>query len=214
MTKNETKAFDFQFDVKEEGGVMRLRGYGAIFGNTDQGGDMMLPGCFKESLSRRLPKMGWQHDCRSLPGVWEVAREDTRGLYLEGRFIDTTLGRDAYVQAKEGAIDSLSIGYRTIEADFDNNIRLLKKVELYEVSLVTFPMNESARIVDVKHANEIETIREFESFLRDVGGFSAQRAKSIAAVGFKEAKSSHRDDGLEALSEALKEFNQKLGVTP
>lgn len=204
----EMKAFGFEFEAKEDGnGAMVIEGYGSTFGNKDHGGDVVERGAFAESLKRRMPKMLWQHNMQEVPGVWEEAYEDTNGLYLKGRFIDTTLGRDVYTQAKEGAIDKLSIGYSVMDYEQDNGVRRLKSLNLFEVSLVTFPMNEQATVVAVK--NQPQTVREFEQFLRDAG-FSKAKANAIASHGFKAAdsqrdvESTHAIEALTTLSNYLK----------
>jgi len=176
------KAFGFEFEAKADGDRMLIEGYGSTFGNIDHGNDIVISGAFKDSLQKRMPKMLWQHDKRQIPGVWREASEDSRGLYLKGEFLNTSLGRDVYEQAKAGAIDTMSIGYSAKDFEIDSGVRTLKQVDLFEVSLVTFPMNEQARIVAVKGLPQ--TVREFENFLRDAG-FGQEAAKIIVAKGFK-----------------------------
>lgn len=182
----EIKAFGFEFEVKEAEGAMTIEGYGSTFGNTDQGGDIVLRGAFVKSLMNRKPKMLWQHDTRKVIGVWDDASEDTKGLYLKGSFVKTQQGMEAYELAKAGAIDTMSIGYSIVEADYEAKTRLIKEANLFEVSLVTFPMNEQAKIIAVKSLPQ--TVREFEGFLRDAG-FNREDATAIASRGFKNADS-------------------------
>jgi HK97 family phage prohead protease len=133
-----------------------VEGWASTFGNKDAGNDVILPGAFTASLTGRTPKMLWQHDTNELIGIWDVAKETDRGLYVKGRFADTPRGNEAYTLAKMGALDSMSIGYSTLDYDYDpkTGTRTLKKVELWEVSLVTFPMNDQATITGVKAAAE------------------------------------------------------------
>ncbi len=191
----ERKSVKFNFEVKAEGEARVIEGYGAVFGNLDNGGDIILPGAFSESLTRRMPKMLYQHWSEKLIGKWDSASEDAKGLYVKGVLAKTPLADEAYELAKMGALDGMSIGYSPNDYEHDDKgIRKLKKVELWEVSLVTFPMNESARLTGVKgHDNE----REFEGFLRDAG-YSREAAKIITARGFK-ALSGQRDAEAEAL---------------
>lgn len=146
----------FALEIKAEGDDRTVEGWASTFGNEDSGRDIILPGAFTKSLSGRMPKMLWQHDTGELIGVWDAAKETEKGLYVKGRFADTPRGNEAYTLAKMGALDSMSIGYSTIEAtyDYDTGVRTLKELELWEVSLVTFPMNEQATITGVKAALE------------------------------------------------------------
>lgn len=160
-------------------------GYASIFNVIDQGLDVVEPGAFAKSLSApRKVRMLWQHDMTDPIGVWDEIREDDRGLYVKGRILtEVTRGKDALALLKAGAIDSMSIGYRTKQAEAEGNgsVRRLLEIELHEISLVTFPMLPEAQVTDVK---AIHTIRDFEKALRDAG-FSQTEAKAIAADGFK-----------------------------
>lgn len=210
MTLNrETKTLQWDIEVKEDAsGAMLIEGYGAIFGNIDSDGDVVERGAFVESIRMCKPKMLWQHNYRGeVIGIWDAVSEDDKGLYLKGHLIPTTLGRDVYIQAKEKAIDGLSIGYTVKEFEREGVLRRIKQANLYEVSLVTFPANDLARITQVKGEN-IATVREFEGFLRDVGGFSTQQAKAIASKGWVAAQPNHRDDEAAALSELFKDINK------
>lgn len=178
-------------------------GYGAFFGNVDSYGDVIAKGAFKETLrdwrkDKRLPPMLVQHggwmmtDQDALPvGKWTSMEEDEKGLTVSGRLInlDTERGKAIYGAMKEGVLDGLSIGYRAKEFSLgtkpEEPRRTLKKIDLIEVSVVTFPANGMARVDAVKAADGIKTIRQFEDFLRDAGGFSHARAKAIASQGFK-----------------------------
>ncbi|MBF9044830.1 HK97 family phage prohead protease [Rhodobacterales bacterium HKCCE4037] len=126
-----------------------IEGYASVFGAVDQGGDVVQPGAYKASLDGgRRVKMLWQHDPREPIGIWDVVREDAKGLYVKGRLLDEVArAREAAALMKAGAIDGLSIGYRTLKASKDDRgRRLLNEVELWEVSLVTFPMLPEARV--------------------------------------------------------------------
>lgn len=183
----ETKHIELtEFEVKfTDAGHATIEGYASTFGNKDSQNDIVLPGAFKDSLALRMPKMLYQHDPHRIPGVWEKAAEDSRGLILVGKTLNTTLGRDAAEEVRSGAIDRLSIGYSPIKAAFDKatGTRRLEQVKLWETSLVTFPANEQANITNVKQQRP-ETIREFEELLREAG-FSQKDATTIALHGYK-----------------------------
>ncbi len=130
-----------------------IEGYASLFGEADQGGDVVLAGAYSasiEALSRagQRVKMLWQHDPAQPIGVWDEVREDGRGLWVKGRLLESTQrGREAMALIEAGAIDGLSIGYRTQKAGKnDKGQRLLTELDLWEVSLVTFPMLPEARV--------------------------------------------------------------------
>jgi HK97 family phage prohead protease len=192
-------------EVKFDSGsdTMSFSGYGARFGNVDSYGDVIAAGAFTKTLkdaksSGNWPAMLLQHgswlggDDDMPVGVWTDMHEDEEGLFVEGQLAPTTRGKDAYTLLKMSprpAINGMSIGFIptewTMRSKPEEPRRTLKAVNLLEVSLVTFPANGKARVEAVKSSDEIKTIREFEEFLRDVGGFSHAAAKAIAAGGFK-----------------------------
>jgi len=129
-------------------------GYASTFGNVDEGGDVVLRGAFGSSIARRVPRLLWQHDMSEPIGKVVQLKEDDRGLHGDFRISRTVRGHDAYQLLKDGAIDSMSIGYIPEDQEFDDahNVRKLKSVDLLEISLVSIPMNEEARITAVKAA--------------------------------------------------------------
>ena len=170
-----------------------VEGYGSVFGVVDQGGDVVEKGAFAGSLSRVMPKMLWQHDPSQVLGVWDGVEEDEKGLKMRGRInLGKQLGRDVMSDLKMGAINGMSIGYRTRKSAAQGNARLLKEVDLWEVSLVTFPMNESAQIDAVKAAEMTE--REMERLLTREAGLSRTVARRLMAGGFKSVRAM-RDAG-------------------
>jgi HK97 family phage prohead protease len=194
-----------------------FEGYASVFGIVDQGLDVVERGAFAKSLgSGRKVKMLWQHDMSQPIGVWDEIREDERGLFVKGRLLkDVQKGREAMALMRAGALDSMSIGYRTIEAASEGNgrVRKLMEVDLFEVSLVTFPMLPDAKVTAVK---SITTEREFEKFLRDAG-YSRKDAAAITLHGFK-AVTDQRDaeageaknEGVTALIERINNLTGKL----
>lgn len=167
--------------------IGEFEGYAARFGDVDRGGDTIAPGAFAKSLAAHqaagtLPALLLQHDPAVPVGVWTDMAEDDTGLRVKGRLLmDVQHGREAHSMLKAGALRGLSIGYRTIIAqrDEDQGTRLLKEVELWEVSLVTFPMQQSAGIDAVKFSElegGVETLSDAEALLREEAGFSRKAA--------------------------------------
>lgn len=187
------KASPLALDVKAMSETGEFEGYASVFGEKDDGGDIVEVGAFKASLRSRGAasiKMLLDHDPRQRLGYWKSIEEDGRGLKVSGQlFVEKQIGREALIDMKGGALTGLSIGYRTKSDAYDGRrrARVLKELDLFEISAVTFPMLESAQISAVKTA-KIKTIREFEDFLRDVGGFSRDQAKAIASSGYKSAE--------------------------
>ena len=160
----ETRAFaPGQLEIKRAAAAVSrptttgaFEGYASLFGLIDMGRDEMMPGAFRESLAKRGPtqlKLLWSHDAREPSGVWERAEEDARGLKVVGRLnLAVTRAREIHALMREGAIDGLSIGFRTQRAvtDRKTGVRRLFKVDLWEISLVTFPMLPQARVSSIK----------------------------------------------------------------
>jgi HK97 family phage prohead protease len=139
--------------LNEDGTV---EGYASVFGEVDQARDMMLPGAFTQSLKlrgvRRVPML-FQHDPAEPIGIWFDLREDYRGLYARGKLIpDVARSREVLALIRAGAIDGLSIGFRTVKGRVDprTRVRKLEAVDLWEVSIVTFPLLDTARVRQIK----------------------------------------------------------------
>lgn len=129
-----------------------VSGYASVFGVPDLGRDVVLPGAFRDSLARRGAsgiRMLWQHDPAEPIGRWLALAEDARGLRVRGRLsAGVARARELAALVQEGAIDGLSIGFRTVEAGRDraSGLRRLARIDLWEISLVTFPMQPGARL--------------------------------------------------------------------
>ncbi|EAR49550.1 phage prohead protease, HK97 family protein, partial [Oceanicola granulosus HTCC2516] len=127
-----------------------VEGYASVFDLCDQGGDRVARGAYEACLAARTRpvRMLWQHDPAQPIGVWDELVEDARGLRVKGRLLtEVARGREAAALLAAGAIDGLSIGYRTVKAARDEKgRRLLTELDLWEVSLVTFPMLPEARV--------------------------------------------------------------------
>lgn len=127
-----------------------ITGYASLWGVADLAGDVVVPGAFAASVARRGPggvRMLYQHGERTPVGVWSRIEEDARGLKVEGQILDITPeGRMAAALVRAGCMDGLSIGFRAVRARRDGRLRMLAEVDLWEVSLVTFPMLPGARL--------------------------------------------------------------------
>lgn len=149
-----------------------IAGYASLFGLPDQGGDVVQKGAYGKSLKRLAAKGGtvkmlWQHDPTQPIGVWDEIYEDERGLYVKGRLLlEVEKAREAAALIGAGAIDGLSIGYRTLAAEKDaKGQRLLAELELWEVSLVTFPMLKEARVAAKGESLQAEAWRDLAGAL-------------------------------------------------
>lgn len=172
-------------DSLDENGM--FEGYAARFGEVDRGGDTIEKGAFKKSLaahrkSKTLPALLLHHDSWQPAGVWTEMAEDDTGLRVKGKLLmDVQHGREAHAMLKAGALRGLSIGFRTIKAlrDDETATRILKEVELWEISLVTFPMQRTAGIDAVKFTElegGVDSLSAAEAVLRDEAGFSGKAA--------------------------------------
>jgi len=149
----------------------KIAGYASLFGRKDQGGDVVAKGAYAGSLARSVSgiKMLWQHDPAQPIGVWDEVREDDKGLWVKGRILtDVAKGSDVAALIAAGAIDGLSIGYRAVKAaKNDKGGRLLSELELWEVSLVTFPMLPDARVAGKGDDPAEATLRELAAVFDD-----------------------------------------------
>jgi hypothetical protein len=203
------KTKDFKLDIKSMTDEGTFEGYGSIFGNVDSYGEKVLPGAFVESLAKHRREgsnvmMLWNHNSYEPIGIWEDLAEDAKGLWGKGRLLlDIQRAREVHALAKNNAIGGLSIGYRELDTDQDGSIRLLKKLDLYEISPVTFPANRRARIESVKSERMEEfarrlrdgdpmPIKEFENILREAG-VPKSMALAIASHGYAKAIRSDSD---------------------
>lgn len=189
-------------------------GHGSIFKNVDLGGDIVMPGAFKRSLAQHkadgdLPSMFWMHQPDQVCGKWTDMYEDDKGLAVKGILAPTPLGDEIHTLLKMEAVRGMSIGYMTKDYDFDSDgNRLIKEAELWEVSVVSLPMNPLAQVVHVKsqlseRGEYVPSLREFESILRDVGCAQNVAKRIIAKVYDGEEKPEvHRDGGQEEVDAA------------
>ncbi|WP_286938907.1 HK97 family phage prohead protease [Achromobacter sp. UBA4530] len=180
-------------DVNEDGS---FTGYGSVFGTVDSYREIVAPGAFLDSLQAikasgdPLPAL-WQHRSDSPIGGYDLLEEDERGLKVGGWLMHDVipLAREALALMKRRVVKGLSIGYYVEESNFNEKtgIRTLTKLDLQEISIVTFPANPDAQVDAVKRKlaeGSLPTIREFEEILREKG-FSRSQAERISVTGYK-----------------------------
>ena len=186
----EKKHLDFGFEVKAVNADGTVEGYGSVFGVKDSYSDVIEKGAFQKSIqahrdAKSMPALLWQHDAAQPIGIWTDMVEDGNGLKLKGKLaMDTVKGKEAHALLKMGAINGLSIGFLTKQANFDEKteVRTLKEVELWEVSLVTFPANTEARVTQVKSTDDVRTPKDAERILRDSGFSKADATTFVSCV--------------------------------
>jgi HK97 family phage prohead protease len=167
-----------------------FEGYASLFGQKDMGGDIVIKGAFASSLEKRGVqgiRMLFQHDPAEPVGVWRSIREDDRGLFVRGQLLsEVARSREILSLMRQGALDGLSIGFRTVRGkrDAKAGVRRLFEIDLWEISVVTFPMLPEARISRIK-SNTLPTMREFERWLVRDAGFTRSNARAVIRSGFK-----------------------------
>lgn len=192
------KVQDFYLSIKagDVGDDGTFTGYGSVFGGEpDSYGEIVANGAFTESLAElagkgRIVPVLWQHKSTEPIGVYDEIVEDQHGLRVHGRLLidEVAQAREAWALLKAGAVTGLSIGYWVRQSKYDQTtgIRTLIKLELVEVSLVTFPAKDDARVEAVKFKldrGELPTKSEFEKALREAFPFSKSQATAIASYG-------------------------------
>lgn len=173
-----------------------FEGYGSVFGNVDSYMEIVAPGAFAESLNERaatgdpLPAL-WQHNTDQPIGGYDTLVEDEKGLKVAGFLMvnEIAQAREAHALMKRRVVKGLSIGYYITESSRDDKtgIRTLTKLDLREISIVTFPANDQAQVEAVKMAlahGELPDVRTFEKFLQEQG-YSRKQAEAISARGYK-----------------------------
>lgn len=206
------------FELKSVDDAGNFEGYAAVFNNIDLGDDVILPGAFTRVKTTRggKLKLALYHDLTRLVGAADYTQDDY-GLLLKGRVnLAVSYARDAYELMKAEILDSMSIGFNTIKADFEERagrrVRIIKEAELWEGSFVPFGMNPAALLLTVK-----SDIRLFENALRERMGLSQKEAAAVASLGYPALR---RDGGSEATAivEELKTlsstFDQFFKVSP
>jgi HK97 family phage prohead protease len=197
----------FALQIKAAGDDGTVEGYGSVFGVRDNYDDVIAKGAFIQSLKDHkaagtMPAMLWQHDADKPIGVWTDMVEDEKGLRIKGQLaMETVKGKEAHALLKMGALNGLSIGFMSKEWAYDREteVRTLTAIDLWEVSLVTFPANEKARVTNVKSADELQAPKDAEKVLRDAG-FSKSDATAFVSrvMRMGEQRSDSADSTIEA----------------
>jgi HK97 family phage prohead protease len=165
-------------------------GYASLFGKVDLGKDVVEAGAFAASLKRRGAggiRMLYQHDPAEPIGAWTEIREDARGLFVRGRLAtEVARAREVLSLMRQGALDGLSIGFRTVRARSEaaSGVRRILEADLWEISVVTFPMLPGARVESVKGEHGLPTVRQFETWLTRDAGLTRGEARTVIAKGF------------------------------
>ncbi len=213
------KHIDRPFELKSISSAGIFEGYVSVFNNVDLGGDVILPGAFTDSLAAwkakgALPPVLWQHRTGEVVGPFLEMREDSVGLWVKGQLLinDIARAKEAYALLQAKAINGMSIGYVSRDDSYDRltDVRTLKKVDIYEGSIVTFPMNPMASVNSVKsRLAALESLADVEALLRDAGGFSkAEAVALVARIKSLSARGEPEPDGgllqgLDALHKSL-----------
>jgi uncharacterized protein len=151
---------NFKTEIKSvtEDGI--IEGYASVFNLEDSYSDIIKPGAFSK-IDLKNVKLLWQHKPDEPIGLIESLFEDEYGLFIKAKLLLTVQrAKEAYELLKSKAIQGLSIGYRAekFRHDYKQGVRIIEKIELFEVSLVTFPANKDANIISVKDLSEYQKL--------------------------------------------------------
>ena len=213
------KTLDVSLNVKSLSEDGSFSGYASVFDVVDSYSDVVKKGAFVASIerlkekNRKLPIL-WMHDSTKPIGTFTKLIEDEHGLYVEGKLLidDVIQAKEAYALLKAEAISGMSIGYylKKWETDAEEGVWNLTELDLFETSLVTFPANDYARVLDVKsklEGGEIPSLKEFEKFLREAG-FSKTQATAIANHGLSKLHK-EQSESVSVLDGVLSILNKK-----
>lgn len=205
----------FIMQIKSTGEDGSIEGYGSVFDVVDDYDDVIAPGAFSKSLAdhkseKTMPAMLWQHNPDEPIGVWTEMVEDAKGLRIKGKLsLETIKGKEAHALLKMGALNGLSIGFISKQWSYDRetDVRTLLEVDLWEVSLVTFPANGKSRVTNVKSSDELATPKDAEKILRDAG-FSKSDATALVSRVMRMGEV--RRDSVDATAVAMKAAGRLL----
>lgn len=172
-------------------------GYASVFGNVDLDGDVIERGAFKDIVRNDEGKVVvlWQHNQREPIGLADVS-QDAKGLRFEGALVlEDPTARKARAHMLAKSVRGMSIGFDTLKDDFREGVRHITEARLWEISIVTFGANPLAGVDSAKRGGQITNIRDYEDFLREVGGFSKAQAKLLAGAGWKAMPGQRDADG-------------------
>jgi hypothetical protein len=193
-------------------GGMKFSGYASKFNDIDSYNDTIAPGAYAKTLENRTRpiRLRWNH-YGEIIGKWVTLKEDEYGLYVEGELTPNhSKAQDVYALLKHGAIDGLSIGFYLKDYETrSDGVRVIKEAELVEISVVEDPADLGAKIGDVKSAlNEMKTLKEIETLLRDAGGFSRSDATALVSriKSLCQSDSDAEQKRLEAVKQMFERF--------
>ena len=187
MSAPETEFAGTELTHVDESGT--FSGYASVFDAIDLGQELVAPGAFARSLAEKGAagiRMLFQHNPDEPIGTWLKIVEDGHGLKVDGRInTDVARGREVLSLMRAGGLDGLSIGFRTVRARTDpaTGVRHILEADLWEISIVTFPMLPEARIAAVKAA-PLPTVRQFERWLVRDAGLTRRQAKTVITKGY------------------------------
>lgn len=194
-------------------------GYASLFGRPDLARDVVEPGAFARAIRQRGAagiRMLYQHDPAEPIGAWLEISEDARGLFVRGKLTNgVERAREVRELMRSGALDGLSIGFRTVRArkDAKAGVRRIVEADLWEISVVTFPMLPEARVESVKgRTGALPTVREFERWLTRDAQLTRAEARTVIARGFS-ALSRERDasrNTVEGLAARIREAARNI----
>jgi HK97 family phage prohead protease len=211
-------------NLKMEGDAGKFSGYASVFGGFDSYGDTIQKGAFVDAIKSHNPKMFFNHEWTMPIGKWVTVKEDDRGLFVEGELTPgLSIAEDVKSAMKHGTLDGLSIGGFLKKGDYQETSegRVIHKwSNLVEVSPVVFPADGAARIdlSSVKSIEllgdieQIETIRELESFMREACGFTKGAAQAFVARVKTAVNQRDADDNVEAktILAAIERLNRRI----
>lgn len=210
----ETRSFGFE--IRATGDDGSIEGYGSVFGVKDAYSDIVAKGAFAASLSAHkaagtMPAMLWQHDTDEPIGVWTEMSEDENGLRVKGKLLlEVERGKSAHALLKAGALRGLSIGFVSKEWSYDRDteVRTVTEIDLWEVSLVTFPANGKATVDSVKAAlDKVAVPKDAEGILREAG---ISKADATAFVSRVMRMGEERRDAAQSTANAIRAADRLL----
>lgn len=206
---------DFAFEIKEIDDGGKFTGLASTYGNRDAGGDVVQKGAFDKTIAERGDEVVilWQHDAKMPIGLGKLEDSD-KGLLIHGVLdLELSDAKDAYRRLKSKLVKGLSIGFRTMKEDVKDGVRFLKEIKLYEVSLVTFPMNESAIVTAVKAGENGEVKMDFATAFDEIElwnmPWSMTSAISESLFSIRHDDAIDTAQKLEQSLEALEQFREK-----
>lgn len=212
----------FAFDIKSISEDGTIEGYGSVFDVKDSYDDIIKPGAYLDTLAAHkaagtMPVMLFQHDPSQPIGVWHEMVEDAKGLRVKGQLLlATARGREVYELLKAGAIKGMSIGFIPKSWSYDQELRILTAIDLWELSIVTFPANQKATVTSVKSVDTL-TVRDAEQTLREAG-FSKLDAKNfihrVMQLGEERREAAQSTAKAQAAAERLLKSLQTAKETP